>query len=118
MLKGEKKMKKLKCNAASCIYNKHTTCAKDKILVGDGDEKNGEIKCESYSPLGATAHNYEIAEETSYARASNNEQPHIDCLADSCVYNERHNCTANNVLIDTSSNEKYGETICETYRKQ
>lgn len=111
-------MKKLKCNASSCIYNKHTTCAKQSILVGDGDEKNNEIKCESYSPLGATAHNYEIAEETSFDRKEDNEQPKIDCLADTCVYNEHHNCTAHDVVIDTKSNEKYGETVCETYRKQ
>lgn len=112
-------MRTLKCNAKSCVYNKSTTCVKESILVGDGDKKNNEIKCESYSPTGAALSNYEIADETFHTTHENHEQPHIDCMAEECVYNERHNCTANDVMIDTNNmTEKYGQTVCETFKKE
>ena len=111
-------MKTLKCNARSCVYNKHTTCAKNSILVGDGDETNNEIKCESYSPLGATAHSYEIAEEMDMVEHSNHEQPNIDCLAAECVYNKQRKCHADEVLIDVNTMSNYSQTVCETYKKQ
>lgn len=109
-------MKMLKCNAKSCAFNKQTTCVKQTILVGDGMENNA-IKCESYTPLGSSVHNYEIAEESVATPAKEHMQPHINCRASSCVYNKKHSCTADDVLIDTESMDTYGKTICETYRK-
>ena len=67
-------------------------------------------------PTGATTRSYEIAEESHNAHNANYEQPHIDCMAESCVYNEKHNCTANDVKIDANMMTKYGQTKCCTYK--
>lgn len=109
-------MKTLKCNARSCVYNKSEACVRETIVVGDGNPNNHEIKCESYMPTGATTRSYEIAEESHNAHNANYEQPHIDCMAESCVYNEKHNCTANDVKIDANMMTKYGQTKCCTYK--
>ena len=107
-------MKTLKCNAKSCVYNKSESCVKDSIVVGDGNPHNNEIKCESFMPIGGTNRSYEMAEEMHHCH-TNYEQPHIDCMAEQCKYNEKHNCTASNVKIDANTMNKYGQTKCDTY---
>ena len=110
-------MKTLKCNAKSCVYNKSEACVKDSIVVGDGNPNNNEIKCESFMPTSAKSYAYEMAEEMEnmHHNHMNYEQPHIDCMAEQCKYNERHNCTADNVKIDAKTMNKHGQTMCDTY---
>lgn len=116
-MKGDLKMKTLRCNAKSCVYNNKEACEKDSIVVGDGNKMNNEIKCESYTPFGSTTKSYEMAEE-SHIYNQTYEQPNIDCMAEQCVYNEKHNCTASAVKIDANTMEKYAQTTCETYKRR
>lgn len=116
---------KLKCDAASCVYNYNQLCSANQINVQGADTQSGDNTfCGTYENRGAGSFVSSLG-NTNYSGAFNQVtgekgtmNPTVLCTAKNCTYNEDEKCEADKVNILGSDSPEAKGTECQTFSPQ
>ena len=103
-------MTSLGCNAKNCSYNVKHKCTKNDIKVqGSTADRKADTCCASFKEDSCSAKNH---------TGSPNDKLNIMCYAKNCVYNDNHDCTADNVEITGAIASEYKQTSCSSFKNK
>ena len=83
----------IKCKRKGCKYNKNLNCSAKNINV------KADTECETYQPSNAN----DINDIEKVAQPPIRKDIKVTCDA-TCLFNNKHNCSANGITIQTCKN--------------
>jgi hypothetical protein len=105
---------KVECKVYSCLYNQASNCHKGVIFVSERSHllRKPSTVCGSYRDKGFRTFNIEASDDLSVDKRVFTE---VACEVNKCMYNHYNRCDADQVLINSKSEDTTERTHCETY---
>ncbi|SDN30168.1 DUF1540 domain-containing protein [Acetanaerobacterium elongatum] len=106
-------MPQLFCEVSTCAHYNDNYCCKEKIQV-DGRQADAQdsTSCKSFYPK---AEGFTNSVEAQHSVPQ--QQVGVSCMAEKCVYNTQHICTADKIEITGEDAESHEDTLCSTFRR-
>lgn len=104
----------LQCEAEKCVFNLKELCTAPEIHINGGDTVGGRFTyCDTFSIDDHKASLKDLDKNTNYNTFTSN--PEVGCSAHNCIYNEREQCNAPHVKIQSGIATVPIQTECETF---
>ena len=106
---------KVECKVYSCLYNQASNCHKGVIFVSEKSHflRKPSTVCGSYRDKGFRSFNIEASEDLSVDKQVFTE---VACEVCQCTYNHYNRCDADQVKINSRSENNLERTHCDTFK--
>lgn len=109
-------MTNLQCSVTDCINNESNCCCRPDIMVsGKSACDREQTSCSDFEKKSGEG------AQNSCGCSTPNQQMHVRCEAEKCIYNQHGDCDASNIEVrDCSCQEATckSETECHTFKMQ
>lgn len=105
-------MGNVKCNANTCVYNKHHSCFKRHInIVGVRAIKDEHTECINF-----TLGNSDIYANEMAAFEESKAETKISCTATKCEYFKKYICVKDKIMVSGKKATYTEDTCCESFK--
>lgn len=105
----EENMPVLDCSVRTCYYNKENSCCLDAIKVeGTTAEVSSATECSSFKERTGES-------LTNGCCGSPSCKLSVDCMAEKCMFNSGHSCTAKHIDISGRNAHRSEDTECDSF---